>query len=188
MTYQCEVAIRDFSFSDNVTGFGLYLISLKIIFSVSVSFLMFPCSKKHLIRAYLDKVHIFWEDHKILQIFTLLLTTVHTVKSKVKISQNVVAFSEFIIFNPTSTRSGRLCPLHYYGHPPIFRPSLGPYIVLWFRMLNLLWVRDLWFEFRVLYSKSYRLPGWCVFFIIDVTLLTYAFNHSDFLLSYKMQL
>ena len=31
---------------------------------------------------------------KFFEIFTLLLTTVHTVKSKVKISQNVVAFSE----------------------------------------------------------------------------------------------
>ena len=32
---------------------------------------------------------------KICEIFTLLLTTVHTVKSKVKISQNFVAFSEY---------------------------------------------------------------------------------------------
>ena len=35
------------------------------------------------------KVHIFWKGHKICETFTLLLTTVHTVKrSKVKISQN----------------------------------------------------------------------------------------------------
>ena len=33
---------------------------------------------------------------KFCEIFTLLLTTVHTVKSKVKISQNVVAFSEYM--------------------------------------------------------------------------------------------
>jgi hypothetical protein len=32
---------------------------------------------------------------KFCKIFTLLLTTVHTVKSKVKISQNFVAFSEY---------------------------------------------------------------------------------------------
>ena len=25
--------------------------------------------------------------------------------------------------NPISTRRGRLCPLHYYWHPGIFRPS-----------------------------------------------------------------
>ena len=36
---------------------------------------------------------------KFCEIFTLLLTTVHTVKSKVKISQNFVAFSEYMNFN-----------------------------------------------------------------------------------------
>ena len=35
---------------------------------------------------------------KFCEIFTLLLTTVHTVKSKVKISQNFVAFSEYMNF------------------------------------------------------------------------------------------
>ena len=36
---------------------------------------------------------------KFCEIFTLLLTTVHTVKSKVKISQNFVALSEYMNFN-----------------------------------------------------------------------------------------
>ena len=36
---------------------------------------------------------------KFCEIFTLFLTTVHTVKSKVKISQNFVAFSEYMNFN-----------------------------------------------------------------------------------------
>ena len=36
---------------------------------------------------------------KFCKISTLLLTTVHTVKSKVEISQNFVAFSEYINFN-----------------------------------------------------------------------------------------
>jgi hypothetical protein len=36
---------------------------------------------------------------KFCEIFTFLLTTVHTVKSKVKISQNFVAFSEYMNFN-----------------------------------------------------------------------------------------
>ena len=27
---------------------------------------------------------------------------------------------------PISTRRGRLCPLHYYWHPWIFKPSYGP--------------------------------------------------------------
>ena len=35
---------------------------------------------------------------KFCEIFTLLWTTVHTVKSKVKISQNFVAFSEYMNF------------------------------------------------------------------------------------------
>ena len=36
---------------------------------------------------------------KFCEIFTLLLTTVNTVKCKVKISQNFVAFSEYMNFN-----------------------------------------------------------------------------------------
>ena len=35
---------------------------------------------------------------KFCEIFTLLLTAVHTVKCKVKISQNFVAFSEYMNF------------------------------------------------------------------------------------------
>jgi hypothetical protein len=35
---------------------------------------------------------------KFYEIFTLLLTAVHTVKSKVKISQNFAAFSEYMNF------------------------------------------------------------------------------------------
>ena len=35
------------------------------------------------------------------EIFTLLLTAVHTIKSKVKILQNFVAFSEYMIFTTT---------------------------------------------------------------------------------------
>ena len=45
------------------------------------------------------KVHIFWEGHKIFcKISTLLLSYVVPVKSKVEISQNFVAFSEYINF------------------------------------------------------------------------------------------
>ena len=32
------------------------------------------------------------------EIFTLVLTTVHTVKSKIKVSQNFVAYSEYMNF------------------------------------------------------------------------------------------
>jgi hypothetical protein len=41
-----------------------------------------------------DKVHVFWGG----EIFTLLLSYVVPVKSKVKISQNFVAFSEYMNF------------------------------------------------------------------------------------------
>ena len=45
------------------------------------------------------KVHIFWEATKFCKIFTLLLPYVVPVKSKVKISQNFAAFSEYINFS-----------------------------------------------------------------------------------------
>ena len=47
------------------------------------------------------KVHIFWEGHKFCEIFTLLWTVYvcTAVKSKVKILQNFVAFSEYMKFN-----------------------------------------------------------------------------------------
>ena len=40
---------------------------------------------------------------KFCEIFILLLTTVHTVKSKGKISQNFVAFSEYMNFTVNNT-------------------------------------------------------------------------------------
>ena len=47
-----------------------------------------------------DKVQIFYEKAtKFCKIFPLLLTAVHSVKSKGKISQNFVAFSEYMNFN-----------------------------------------------------------------------------------------
>ena len=44
------------------------------------------------------KRSLFWDGHKILEISTLPLSYVVPVKSKVKISQNFVAFSEYINF------------------------------------------------------------------------------------------
>ena len=46
---------------------------------------------------YSEKATKFWE------IFTLLLTVCTVVKSKVKISQNFEAFSEYIIFTGSGT-------------------------------------------------------------------------------------
>ena len=47
---------------------------------------------------YIDKVHIFWEGHKILQISTVDLTGTTWDKSTVEILQNFVAFSEYMNF------------------------------------------------------------------------------------------
>ena len=57
----------------------------------------------------MGKVHIFEKAAKLYKIFPLLLTKVHTVKSKVKISDNVVAFSEYVNFNVI------VVPLNHYG-------------------------------------------------------------------------
>ena len=43
------------------------------------------------------------KDTKFCEIVPLLLTTVHTVKSKWKISQNFVAFSEYMNFTTKAT-------------------------------------------------------------------------------------
>ena len=44
-----------------------------------------------------SKVRIFWESHKILR--NLHLTFVYSTNSKVKISKNLVAFSEYLNFD-----------------------------------------------------------------------------------------
>ena len=46
----------------------------------------------------IDKVHIFWEATKFCKISTLLLSVCTVDKSKVDISQNFVAFSEYMNF------------------------------------------------------------------------------------------
>mgnify|MGYP007022695339 CR=1 FL=1 len=81
---------------------------------------------------------------KVCEIFTLLLTTVHTVKRKVKVrwfSQNFMAFSEymnFIIFSPIANFDDQSLShsrgpdyAHYITNssatlPPNFRLSYGP--------------------------------------------------------------
>jgi hypothetical protein len=58
--------------------------------------LPYPPGAKHT----LAKVKFIYSEKstKFCEIFLLLLTTVHTVKSKEKISQNCVAFSEYMTF------------------------------------------------------------------------------------------
>ena len=48
------------------------------------------------------------------EIFPCLLTTVHTVKSKGKISQNFVAFSEYMNFKHESKLLGNLCQIYRF--------------------------------------------------------------------------
>ena len=61
---------------------------------------------------------------KFCAIFTLLLSYVVTVKSKVKISKKFVAFSEYMNFNPIS-REGQIKTTTSTRLPWIFRPSYG---------------------------------------------------------------
>ena len=51
---------------------------------------------------YSEKATKFWE------IFPILLTTVHTVKIKGKISQNFVAFSEYMKFTDKTEKNSSL--------------------------------------------------------------------------------
>ena len=71
------------------------------------------------------KVHIFWEGH-------LLLTTVHTVKSKGKISQNFVAFSEYMNFKCQRNKFDNFQQLkvHIFWESHNFLRNLHPRFVL----------------------------------------------------------
>ena len=59
---------------------------------LSLTYTIYQLKSVHLKFIYSEKAT------KLCEIFTLLLTAVHTVKSKVKISQNFVAFSEYMNF------------------------------------------------------------------------------------------
>ena len=59
----------------------------------------------------LIKVHIFWEGLKFCRIFTWLLTVCTVVKIKVKISQDFVAFSEYMNFKNRSRQHLFSAPL-----------------------------------------------------------------------------
>ena len=73
------------------TALGAILILCQHILGL---FLTHPTLAKIVVKfIYSEKATEFCE------IFTLLLTTVHTVKSNVKISQNFVTFSEYINFS-----------------------------------------------------------------------------------------
>ena len=56
---------------------------------------------------------------KFCEIFTLLLTRIHTVKSKVKISQNFVAFSEYMNFGKS-----QICNTYLINNPRMFNGAI----------------------------------------------------------------
>ena len=63
---------------------------------LSLTYTIYQLKSVHLKFIYSEKAT------KLCEIFTLLLTAVHTVKSKVKILQNFVAFLEYMNFNTIS--------------------------------------------------------------------------------------
>ena len=67
--------------------------------AVGMHFIQFWC---HILIYHVLKFIYSQKATKIFEIFPLLLTSVHTVKSKGKISQNFVAFSEYMNFNQQS--------------------------------------------------------------------------------------
>ena len=79
---------------------------LFFLFKSSIGFCSFLCSDRGLILDIFQRyvkfilTYLYSEKaKKFCWIFPLLLTTVHPVKSKGKISQNLVAFSEYMNFN-----------------------------------------------------------------------------------------
>ena len=91
------------------------------------------------------KVHIFWEGHKILQNLHLTFVLCSVVKSKVKISQNFVAFSEYMNFT-----------IHYKSKFP--KKFLAELVFLYIDSI-LLWNQDWlidWVEFNQ-HCRSWRL-------------------------------
>ena len=72
----------------------------------------------------INKVHIFWEGHKILRNLHLTFEWHYLGKIKVKISKKFVAFSEYMNFNPIS-RKGQIKTTTSTRLPWIFRPSYG---------------------------------------------------------------
>ena len=72
-----------------------YLCTYKIVHCIFKSKRILKTLKKPLV-SLASKVHIFWEGHKILRNLHITnLSYVVPVKSKVEISQNFVAFSEY---------------------------------------------------------------------------------------------
>ena len=66
------------------------------------------------------KVHIFWEGHKILRNLHLRLDLCTVVKFKVEISQNFVAFSEYMNFTRLFAAAHSLKRFHLFDFNMMF--------------------------------------------------------------------
>ena len=84
---------------EGLTICDLFYVWTRFLILIGVFCLFLATFSWKRIKHYYLKVHIFWEGHKI---FTLLLSYVVPVKSKVKISKNFVAFSEYMNFSMLS--------------------------------------------------------------------------------------
>ena len=95
------------------------------------------------------------------EIFTLLLSYVVPVKSKVKISQNFVAFSEYMNFIFDSFRINRVhCTPHDFTHFPIQNFEFP-----WMRMKRILlfscfFVIIIWMAFEIFKKSRIQLEMW----------------------------
>ena len=95
----------------------------------------------------LKSIH-FEKATKFCEIFPLLLTSVHTVKSKGKISQNVLAFSEYMNFNIyLSIARDRSCFFHRFSSGFVFCDI----IIIQYSMYSII------LSFRLLCSLLYLL-------------------------------
>ena len=100
--------------TDCVFGFGLFYFStfkspLKTFWHANFMLACLPMSCTYGSVTSLLKFIYSEKATKFCEIFHLLLTTVHTVKSKWKILQNFVAFSDYMNFNGLKTFWSSIC-------------------------------------------------------------------------------
>ena len=96
-------SLKNFAFA----FFYSFLDYLDLYRDLTLVLILLHMTSKVLVRYFFYLKFIYSEKvTKFCEIFTLLLTTVHTVKSKVKISHNFVAFSEYMNFKNICSHNG----------------------------------------------------------------------------------
>ena len=99
ISYRCLHSVCYVINTANIHHFAIFVFFLNIVLTYDLLAKKFFTLWENSFVTYRDKIHIFWEGHKILQ--NLHLTFVQyvvPVKSKVEISQNFVAFSKYMNF------------------------------------------------------------------------------------------